>query len=72
MATWNVCFEETGEVVLTFEKDGARQTCGRGPATLWSNVLAFVADSSTVFDVIRVEGQGTFVRVVGPSPATRS
>jgi hypothetical protein len=62
VARWNVT-KQSGTVTLTYERDGTVEDCGAGPAVLEPDLVAWVADIATPWDIIVVEGRGTFARV---------
>ena len=65
MAVWKV-MKRGGNVALTYHAGGSTKQCGSGPAALAPDLVAWVADSAAPWDVIAIEGCGTFVRVTAP------
>jgi hypothetical protein len=65
MAIWKVATQD-GNVKLTYVSDGTAKECGSGPMTLEHDLVAWVADSAAPWDLIAIEGRGTFVRVSAP------
>lgn len=62
MAVWKVT-KHDGNVKLVYQCDGAVKECGSGPEVLEADLLAWVADSATPWDIIAIEGGGWFVRL---------
>jgi hypothetical protein len=71
MAVW-VITNVNGIVKLSYQRDSRSQECGSGDAVLLDSLVEWVVSCAQPGDIISVQGHGTFVRVAGPSAATRS
>ncbi len=67
MATWNIWKHEQ-QLRLKYVAGGVAQECGQGPAQggMVRDLVAWVSETATPWDVIAVEDGGTFVRMHSP------
>jgi hypothetical protein len=65
LAIWKV-IKQDGKVKLTYVSGGSTKECGAGPVALEQDLLAWVAESSEVWDVIAIDGMGMFAKVCSP------